>query len=161
MLVAMLIARAALVLLVVAGCGRDKPAEARDKAHGEAHAEPRAEAPPAPGNAVQNEMRLLTEAMRDTVSAIGTGDLAPIPHRLHEVHKARDLTEQAIASGTYKLPRNGENVAACKALDESFHAELEKLFLAARANDPAATSAAFSSVMSRCDGCHAQFRAPK
>jgi len=136
---------AGVVLFVVAGCGRDQPTAK----------------PAAAVNAVQNEMRLLTEAMRDTVTAIGTGQLAAIPEGLHEVHRARELTEQAIESGSYKLPRNAENLAAFKALDESFHAELEKLVAGASANDAAATSAAFGAVMSRCDGCHAQFRPAK
>jgi len=42
-------------------------------------------------NAVQNEMRLLHEAMRDTVSAIALGKLSTIPERLHAVHRAREL----------------------------------------------------------------------
>jgi hypothetical protein len=112
-------------------------------------------------NAVQNEMRLLHEAMRDTVSAIALGTLSTIPERLHAVHRARELTEQAIESGTYKLPRNGDQLEAFKALDESFHAELEKLVAGATANDPIATSTALGAVMGRCEGCHAQFRAPK
>lgn len=141
----MKLALASIVFVGVVGCGRDQPASKPAEAT----------------NAVQNEMRLLTEAMRDTVSAIGTGQLQAIPERLHEVHGARELTEQAIESGSYKLPRNAENLAAFKALDESFHAELEKLVAGARANDAAATSAAFGAVMSRCDGCHAQFRPAK
>ena len=154
---------ALLVVTLLLGCGRDKPAETNGESHGATHeAKPAPAAAPTPaGNAVQNEMRLLNEAMRDTVTAIGTGDLKTIPHRLHEVHGARELTEKAIASGAYKLPRNGDQLATFKALDESFHAELEKLFKAASANDAAATSAAFGSVMGQCDSCHTQFRAPK
>ena len=112
-------------------------------------------------NAVQNEMRLLHEAMRDTVSAIANGTLSTIPDRLHAVHRARELTEHAVETGTYKLPRNGDQLEAFKALDESFHAELEKLFAGASANDPISTSTALGAVMSRCEGCHAQFRAPR
>lgn len=112
-------------------------------------------------NAVQNEMRLLHEAMRDTVSAIAFGTLSTIPDRLHAVHRARELTEHAVETGTYKLPRNGDQLEAFKALDESFHAELEKLVAGASANDPISTSTALGVVMSRCEGCHAQFRAPR
>lgn len=112
-------------------------------------------------NAVQNEMRLLHEAMRDTVSAIALGRLSTIPERLHAVHRARELTEQALESGTYVLPKNANQLEAFKALDESFHGELEKLLAAATANDPVATSTALGSVMGRCEGCHAQFRVTK
>jgi hypothetical protein len=138
------------------GCKRDCPTSPAP-----------ATAPPSPseqlpqGNAVQNEMRLLHEAMRDTVSAIALGNLSTIPERLHAVHGARELTEKALESGTYKLPKNGDQLEAFKALDESFHTELEKLLEAASANDPVATSTALGSVMSRCEGCHALYRAPK
>jgi cytochrome c556 len=114
-----------------------------------------------PGNAVQNEMRVLHEAMRDTVSAIALGTLSTIPERLHAVHAARNATEKALESGTYKLPKNSDQLEAFKALDESFHVELEKLLAGATANDPVATSTALGSVMGRCEGCHALYRAPK
>jgi len=103
-------------------------------------------------------MRLLHEAMRDTVSAIALGRLSTIPERLHAVHRARELTEQAVESGTYVLPKNANQLEAFKLLDDSFHTELEKLEAAATANDPVATGTALGAVMGRCEGCHAQFR---
>ena len=112
-------------------------------------------------NAVQNEMRLLQVAMHVTVSAIAHGTLSTIPERLHAVQRARELTEQAVESGTYVLPKNANQLEAFKVLDESFHGELEKLLAAATANDPVATATAFGSVMARCEGCHAQFRGTK
>jgi cytochrome c556 len=139
------IALAALAALA-AGCKRDCPA-----------APSRDELPPG-GNAVQNEMRLLHAAMRDTVSAIALGELSTIPERLHAVHHARELTEQALESGAYVLPRNADQRPAFEALDHACHEQLEQLLAAATKNDPAATSAALGAVMARCDGCHAQFR---
>jgi hypothetical protein len=139
---------------LAAGCKRDcppvpaPPAATPDKL------------PPA-ANAVQNEMRLLHETMRDTVTAIALGTLSTIPERLHAVHAARELTEKAVESGTYVLPRNPGQLEAFKALDESFHEELEKLVTAASANDPVATATALGTVMGRCEGCHAQFRGTK
>ncbi len=112
-------------------------------------------------NAVQNEMRLLHEAMRDSVSAIALGKLSEIPERLHAVHRARALTEHALETGSYVLPKNADQLAAFKALDDAFHGELEKLVEAATANDPVATGTALGSVMSRCEGCHAMFRVTK
>lgn len=144
----------ALLFVVVAGCKPESPPS------------PAATPVPAaspdrlpPGvNAVQNEMRLLHEAMRDTVSALALGTLSTIPERLHMVHRARDLTEHALATGAYTLPRNGGQREAFEALDASFHAELERLGAAASANDPVATATALGVVMGRCEACHAQFR---
>ena len=115
---------------------------------------------PAGTNAVQNEMRLLHEALRDTVSALALGTLSTIPERLHAVHRARELTEHAVESGTYTLAKNLDQRATFEALDASFHGELEKLEAAASANDPVATGAALGTVMGRCEGCHTLFRAP-
>lgn len=104
-------------------------------------------------------MRLLHEAMRDTVSGLALGTLSTIPERLHAVHRARELTEHAVETGTYTLAKNPGQLPAFKALDESFHAELEKLGEAASANDPVATGTALGNVMGRCEGCHTLFRA--
>ncbi len=157
------LARVAVAAALVAGCKQDNPTPTPTPT-----AAPATTSPPAspdhlpPGvNAVQNEMRLLHEAMRDTVSAIALGSLATIAERLHDVDRARELTERAVESGTYRLSRNADQLEGFKALDETFHAELEKLAASASANDSVATSTALGTVMGRCEGCHAQFRAPK
>ncbi|MEO6775852.1 MAG: cytochrome c [Kofleriaceae bacterium] len=161
----MMIAGLALVAASVAGCKQACPPPAPTPAPVPVAAPASPPASPdhvPPGvNAVQNEMRLLHEAMRDTVSAIALGTLSTIPERLHAVDRARELTEHAVESGTYKLARNGDQLEAFKALDDSFHAELEKLAAGAKANDSIATSTALGTVMGRCEGCHAQFRAPR
>lgn len=109
-------------------------------------------------NAVQNEMRLLVEAMRTSVTAIGFGTLDAIPESLHTVHRARELTEKAVESGEYKLPKNADKLATFKELDEQFHGELEKLVTAATAKDAAKAGAQLGVMMSKCSGCHEQFR---
>lgn len=147
------------VAALAAGCKRECPPPSSTATTASLPASP--DKLPPGVNAVQNEMRLLHEAMRDTVTAIALDNLSTIPERLHAVHRARELTEQAVESGTYKLPRNGDQLEAFKALDDSFHAELEKLVAGATANDPVATSTAFGAVMGRCAGCHAQFRAQR
>ncbi|MEO8842005.1 MAG: cytochrome c [Kofleriaceae bacterium] len=160
------IAVVALAAALVAGCKQDCPTTATATPTTTTTTTP-ATPPSSPDhlpqgvNAVQNEMRLLHEALRDTVSAIALDTLSTIPERLHAVHRARELTEHAVESGTYKLSKNGDQLEVFKALDESFHVELEKLAAGASANDPIATSTALGTVMGRCAGCHAQFRAPK
>lgn len=113
---------------------------------------------PAGVNAVQNEMRLLDAAMRDTVTRIAYGELRSIPASVHRVHQARALTEAAIEHGEYRPRKNAERMAQFRELDEAFHGDLEGLVEAASANDPDRTAARFGSVMARCNGCHATFR---
>lgn len=113
---------------------------------------------PAGVTAVQNEMRLLHEAMRDSVTAIAMGTLDTIPESLHSVHRARELTEKALESGEYKLPKNGDKLAQFKELDEAFHVELEKLVAAAQSKSSQATATQLGVVLSKCDGCHTQYR---
>jgi len=141
--------------------------------HGEPGAHDHAAAPAAAGahptlaspdrvppgvNAVQNEMRLLDQAMRDTVTRIAYGELRTIPASVHRVHQARALTEAALESGEYRLQKNADRIAQFRELDAAFHGELEGLVEAASANDPDRTAARFGSVMGRCNGCHATFR---
>jgi hypothetical protein len=108
--------------------------------------------------AVQNEMRLLHEAMRDAVTAIGTDNLGLIGDGLHRVHRARELTEAAIEAKAYTLPKNAAKLDAFKEKDDAFHGELEKLVAASKSNDTKATSVQLGVVLSKCSDCHAQFR---
>lgn len=145
---------AALVAFVVLASGCD-------------HAEHAASSPPASPtalpagvNPVQNEMRLLHEAMQGSVTAVANDDLGAIPQALHRVHQARGMTEAAIEDGSYRPPRNGEDVEGFVRMDEAFHHELEQLVHAARSGDAAATGQQIGVVLSRCTGCHERFRPP-
>jgi hypothetical protein len=109
-------------------------------------------------NAVQSEMRLLLEALRDSVTAIANGTVESIPERLEAVDSARRSTERAVESGAYQLPKNAGNIAAFEQLDDRFHAELEALATKARSKDAVSTAAQLGVVLSQCGGCHAQFR---
>lgn len=148
---------AALTIAAVAGC-KGEPAPTGPAASSPAALTASPDRIPAGVTAVQNEMRLLHEAMRDAVTAIADDDLARIGESLHRVHRARELTDKALHSKEYKLPKNAENVAAFIAKDEAFHDELEKLFAAAKSKDTNATSVQLGVVLSRCSDCHTQFR---
>lgn len=114
--------------------------------------------PSASGNAVQNEMRILNEAVRDSVTAIAYNRLDAIEPAIHKVHAARELTEKALESGTYKLPKNADQIEAFKAQDEAFHGELVKFLKAAKANDLVATTTQLGVVLDRCTSCHTKYR---
>ena len=109
-------------------------------------------------NAVQNEMRLLHEAMRDSVTAIADGHLQAIAESMHRVHRARELTEKAVEEKRYTLPKNADKLEEFKAKDDAFHQELEKLVAASTSNDAKATSEQLGVVLSKCSDCHTMFR---
>ncbi len=109
-------------------------------------------------NVVQSEMRLLDEAMRDSVTAIAFGRLDEIPASLRRVHAARERTDEALENGRYRLPKNVERLETFRALDEAFHDQLEKLVVTARTGDAEATATQFGVVIGKCNSCHVQFR---
>ena len=155
---------AALLLAIPLSAGGCKGPPEAPPAH-DAHDAHGAHPPAAPddhakagGNAVQAEMRLLTSALRESVSALGDGNLDAIPTALHRVHRARDATDRALESGAYTLKKNASDLKEFQALDEAFHGELEKLLEKATANDAAATATQLGVVLSKCGGCHSRFR---
>ncbi len=119
-----------------------------------------AQAPTAapPANAVQHEMRLLTAALEAAVRAIGARDVRGLKPELHRVHKAKDATEAALADGSYRLPKNPEQLETFRALDEAFHEQLRPLVIASSHNDVPAAAKALGDILQSCQGCHAVFR---
>lgn len=137
------------LVLLVAACGH----------HAATCPEPAPAAAP-PANAVQAEMRLLTDAMEVAVRGVGKGDVSAVAPALHRVHEAKEATEAALASGAWQPSANPETVTAFVAMDEAFHEILERMVVASAAGDVAGTSAALADALRGCDGCHALFRAP-
>ena len=139
---------AAALALVVAGC--------------RGHDEPQAPASSAPAavaaNPVQAEMRLLTAAMQVAVQAIGLGDVREVGHALHQVHEAKQATAAALAGGSYRTPKNGDQVERFRELDEAFHQHLARIVVASRTNDIDQTAQAVGKALAACNGCHAEFR---
>jgi Cytochrome C' len=109
-------------------------------------------------SAVQNEMRLLNHAFHKSMTAAALGDVSVIPPLFHEVHKARGMTDQAIAAGTWK-PAKGE-LADFKTMDAAFHGELEKLVHAAMKNDRGTVVDQLNRLLPSCVACHDTFREP-
>jgi cytochrome c556 len=123
------------------------------------HSEPSAPHQPASAaNPVQHEMLLLTAALQSAVHAIGAGDVRDIAHQLHGVHAAKEQTEAALSSGSYRLRKNHERLGRFRALDQEFHGKLEGLVHASQENDVSATASAFAAVIQSCAPCHAEFR---
>jgi cytochrome c556 len=136
-----------------AACHRD----VHEAAHDHAAVAPLPSAS-AGANAMQSEMRLLNEAMRDAVTAIGYDRLDTIAPSLHAVHEAKARTEEALESGAYKLPKHADRLEDFKAQDEAFHGELVKLLGAAKAKDRAGTTRQLGVVLDGCTSCHEKYR---
>ncbi len=123
-----------------------------------AAATPSVAAPAAALNPVQNEMRLLHEATRDWVTAIANNTLDTIPEDIHKVHGARMVTEDALKKGSYKPPKNADDLDGFIKQDEAFHDELVKLLKASKAKDLPATTKQLGVVLEGCTSCHTKYR---
>jgi cytochrome c556 len=116
-----------------------------------------------PPNVVQTEMRILTDIMETTIRGIGNNDVRGIAEQLHKLHAAKEATGAAVKGGTYKLPKNPDQLATFEQMDEAFHKQLGALVTASSKNDVPAAANALSEIVKGCPGCHATFRpdAPK
>jgi len=149
----------------VLGCGHEHGAEHESHAGStgaehESHATSTGAATPAgpPANAVQAEMRLLSEALETAVRGIGSGDVRGVEHALHKVHAAKEKTAADLAASRYRPPKNADRLPRFRELDEAFHGRLEHLVEASRANDVPRTAEALSGALQSCHGCHSEFR---
>jgi hypothetical protein len=103
-------------------------------------------------------MRLLERALADVPSRFGAGDLRPVEHALHAVHGARDRTNAALQGGSYRPPRNGDDLARFRELDHAFHEELELFAGFAARSEIARAAESYGRVLRACNGCHERFR---
>ncbi len=139
--------RITVVALVVAACDRTPPP------------------PPAANpdcaslvadNAVRTEMVQLECVLQRVVTAIGRDNLAAVGPLIETVDRAKQATERALETGSYKLAQG--DLTAFRAMDEAFHHALVGLVEASAKNDHAATAAALGTVLAQCQTCHATFR---
>lgn len=109
-------------------------------------------------NPVQAEMRVLERALATAPASFASGDIRPFEHQLHAVHAAKEKTEQALHSGSYRLPKNADKLERFAQLDREFHAAVEKLAAHASKNELAPAAGAYGNVLAACNGCHSEFR---
>lgn len=134
-----------LALALAIGCERHEPRDQQATAAASA-------------NPVQHEMRVLHEATRDWVTAVANNDLAQIPASIPKIHEARDATEKALESGSYRPPKNSDRLEKFKKQDEAFHDSLVELLTAAKDKDLARTTEKLGTVLEGCTSCHLEYR---
>lgn len=110
------------------------------------------------GNPVVQEMRILNDAMKTVIEAVANNRLDTIPPAIHRVHEARQQTEKAIESRTYRLPKNADRLEGFIQADEAFHEQLVTLLKAAKANDLMGATRQVGPLMISCTNCHQQYR---
>jgi cytochrome c556 len=152
----------AVAIALVGGAGFAAGSHHDEHAHHEPH-HVEAASPPdpsKPANPVQHEMQLLSGALATAPASFAAGDLRPLLHQLHSVHAAKEATEAAIEHGSYRLPKNADELPRFHRLDEEFHARLEKLAEHAAKNELGPAATAYGQVLGGCNGCHSEFRSP-
>ncbi|MGM0577101.1 MAG: cytochrome c [Myxococcota bacterium] len=111
-------------------------------------------------NAVQQEMRLLDDAMGEILTLIANDALHGIPERLERVHPARQLTATAIEQGVYAPPARSDDVEGFVDRDDAFHEDLKALLQAAKKDDLEAATDAYQGLVEGCTDCHTTYRFP-
>lgn len=109
-------------------------------------------------NAAQYEMRLLNEAMRNTLTLIANDTLEGIPAEIKKVHPARQLTEKALEQGKYAPPKNADKMEAFAEQDDQFHGDLKGLLKAAEQDDLEKATEQYGKLVEGCTSCHTEFR---
>lgn len=109
-------------------------------------------------NPVQQEMRLLDEAIRTSITAIANNTPQVAVERIHVVHAARTQTEAFLHSGQYAPLASRDTLEAFAAADNAFHVQLEGYAEALTAGDLQRAAGALGPMLQSCVACHERFR---
>lgn len=109
-------------------------------------------------NPVQQEMRLLDEAIRTSITAIANNTPQVAVERIHAVHAARTETEAFLHSGQYAPLASHDTLEAFAAADRAFHVQLEEYAEALSASDLRRAAGALGPMLQSCVACHERFR---
>ncbi len=107
---------------------------------------------------VKQEMIALKTAFSTLIDALILNKLDAVEPAFHEVHKAREATEEAIKEGRIKLPKNQKRFKEFAKMDEEFHKEVETLLEAVNKNDANKIKQTTHRMLNACIACHKIFR---
>ncbi len=107
---------------------------------------------------VKTEMILLDSAFKNLIGSLVLNNLKDIEEPFHDVHAAREKTEEAIKKGKVVLPKNNEKMKEFIEMDEQFHRKLEALIHASRKGDMKKARQVTHDLLDACVQCHAKFR---
>jgi hypothetical protein len=109
-------------------------------------------------NPLKVEMVLLNEAFKNLIESIVRNNLHGIEEAFHDVHIARNKTEEAIEKGEISLPKNNDKIKEFIEIDEKFHSNLEGLIKASKKEDMKKIQQITSRLLDLCIQCHVKFR---
>lgn len=109
-------------------------------------------------NPLIEEMISLDRVFQGVVSGVSLGDGRRVHDALHAMHGTMEKTHAGVESGTVKLQKNADKLNEFVRLDKDFHADLERLAVAAHGNDWDRMLTLTKKLMDGCVNCHRQFR---
>lgn len=109
-------------------------------------------------NPLIEEMLSLDRVFREVVSGVSLGDGSRVHDALHAMHGTMEKTHEGVSSGSVKIPKNADRIEDFVRLDKDFHADLERLAVAAHGNDWEKMLSLTKTLMDGCVNCHCQFR---
>ena len=105
-------------------------------------------------NVLADEMTTLDSAMRETVSAIAQADGARVARALGSVRGPMEKTRQALRTGTFSPPKNGDRLYEFQRSYDSYHAQLDALARAGNQNNVEAMLMITKQLLEGCVTCH-------
>ena len=110
-------------------------------------------------NLIQEEMLAMNAAFINLIQALILNKPDTIEKPFVKVNEAREKVEEAVKKGEkLTLPKNQSKFKEFVRIDDEYHAELEKLLVAAKNKNMKIVKAQTHKLLNLCIYCHARFR---
>jgi len=110
-------------------------------------------------NLIHEEMLAMNAAFINLIQALILNKPDTIEKPFVKVNEAREKVEEAVKKGEkLTLPKNQSKFKEFVRIDDEYHAELEKLLVAAKNKNMKIVKAQTHKLLNLCIYCHARFR---
>ena len=110
-------------------------------------------------NLIQEEMIAMNAAFINLIQALILNNPGTIEKPFVKVKEVREKVEEAVKKGEkLTLPKNQSKFKEFVRIDDEYHAELEKLLVAAKNKNMKIVKAQTHKLFNLCIYCHARFR---